>query len=324
MKQAVRFAALAMGLMLCFGGCQEKKEEPARLKNAMTEAERESIAVGAVSLLDEHKNAGWEFRANELLEIKDSVREITVYDAEMETTFVVHVTLPPDYDADKTYPAFVMTDGVWRFGDHPMLWKMMETDEVRDVLLVSIGYDFAIDGTGDVRSKYLAEQKDLLLDFLTDNLMPYLSEEYQIDFSQTGLYGHSLGGVFTHYAVCHSDLYENQPFAHYIIGSPAFWSPGFLPYEKDPDACKSEYGYFDRNETCDKSVYISVGENEDPDYAEYYGENESTIVGAKHLFERLKAHNVERLTYKAYEGSNHYEYIPELFRTFFKEVYPCT
>lgn len=50
--------------------------------------------------------------------------------------------------------------------------------------------------------------------------MPYLSESYQIDFSQSGLYGHSLGGVFTHYAVCNSDLFENQPVSVLYIGSP--------------------------------------------------------------------------------------------------------
>lgn len=310
-------------LTLSISGCGHKNATAPAFKNTMTETERNSICTGELSLLDEHKNCGWEFDEDELLKIKDSVREISIYDEEMKTTFIVHVTLPPDYEEGKLYPAFVMTDGVWRFGDHPMLWSMMKNNEVRDVILVSVGYDFAIDGAGDVRGKYLMEQKDLLLDFLTNNLMPYLSRHYPIDVSQSGLYGHSAGGVFTHYAAFHSDLYENQPFQYYIIGSPAFWSPWFLPYEEDPDAYRTEYGYFKRNETLNKTIYICVGENEDPDYDEYYGENDSTIEGAENLVKRLNAHHVENLTYEVYAGSNHYAYIPEMLCKFFRQFYPA-
>ena len=152
--------------------------------------------------------------------------------------------------------------------------------------------------------------------------MPYLGEQYKIDFSQSTIYGHSDGGVFTHYAAFNSDLYKNQPFKNYIIGSPAFWAPMLPFFEDDADAYKSEYGYFERNKTCDKSIYISVGANEDPDYADYYGENDTTIEGAVHLKERLEAHNVENLRYEAYENSNHYAYIPLLLCDCLKEYYP--
>lgn len=264
----------------------------------------------------------WEFDADEMLKIRDSVSEISIYDEELDTTFLVHVTLPPDFDASQTYPMFVMTDGVWRFGDHPALWNMMKNEEAEDVILVSIGYDFELDGTDNaVRAVYFCEKKDLFLDFITDNLMPYLSEWYSIDFSQSGLYGHSLGGVFTHYAVCNSDLFENQPFQYYIIGSPAFWSPYFLPNEDNPPAYQSEYGYFDRNDTLNKTLYVCGGEQEDADYEEYYGENDSTIEGISHFMQRLEEHSVTTAECKIYDVSNHYEYIPDMFREFFLKFY---
>ena len=166
----------------------------------------------------------WEFDADAVASIADSVQEISMYDEELDTTFIIHVTLPPDFDAEKTYPMFVMTDGVWRFGNHPALWNLMQEKAVEDVILVSIGYDFQLDGTDNaVRATYFCEKKDLFLSFITDNLMPYLNASYSIDFSQSALYGHSLGGTFTHYAAFQSDLFENQPFQYYIIGSPAFW-----------------------------------------------------------------------------------------------------
>ena len=238
----------------------------------------------------ENFKSNWEFDAEEVLKIRDSVSEISIYDEELDTTFLVHVTLPPDFDASQTYPMFVMTDGVWRFGDHPALWNMMKNEEAEDVILVSIGYDLELDGTDNaVRAVYFCEKKDLFLDFITDNLMPYLSECYSIDFAQSGLYGHSLGGVFTHYAVCNSDLFENQPFQYYIIGSPAFWSPYFLPNADNPPAYQSEYGYFDRNDTLNKTLYVCGGEQEDADYEEYYGENDSTLEGISHLCNAQKS-----------------------------------
>ena len=260
----------------------------------------------------------WEFNSDEVSKITDSIKEISVYDEELDTTFIVHVTLPPGFDKSKTYPMFVMTDGVWRFGDHPALRKMMENNEAEDVILVSIGYDFSIDGTDNgIRGKYFCDNKEKFMGFITDNLMPYLNEEYSIDFEKSTLYGHSLGGVFTHYAAFNSDSYENQPFHNYIIGSPAFWSP----YFENNGEYKSEYGYFDRNDKLDKSLYISGGENEDPDYEEYYGENDSTLEGISNLMDRLEKYGVTSAECKIYEDSNHYEYIPDMFRTFFLEYY---
>ncbi|MDE6731137.1 MAG: hypothetical protein K2J71_10245, partial [Oscillospiraceae bacterium] len=46
----------------------------------------------------------WEYDRNAVEAIKDSIDEISIYDEELDKEFVVHVTLPPDYDKDKTYP----------------------------------------------------------------------------------------------------------------------------------------------------------------------------------------------------------------------------
>ena len=40
--------------------------------------------------------------------------EINIYDEELDVEFLVHVTLPPNYDDNKTYPVFFLTDGVGR------------------------------------------------------------------------------------------------------------------------------------------------------------------------------------------------------------------
>lgn len=314
MKRILSLCLVAVMLIVSLCSCDKK------LDNSMTKTERESIKVGPLSLLDNNYLYPWEFDREATEEIKDYVREISIYDEELGDTFIIHVTVPPNYSEEKTYPAFVMTDGVWRFGNHPTLWKMMERGEVEEVLLVSIGYDFAVDGTGEARSRLLYEKKEEFLNFITDNLMPYLNETYSIDFSRSAIYGHSAGGAFTHYAVCHSDLYENQPFQYYIIGSPGLWSPNFLPFQKEPGEYKKEYGYFDRNKTLDKEIYICAGELEDPDYEEFYGDNDTTLEGVEHLTERFDSYGYDKYVCELYY-SHHYQYIPEMFEKFFLRYY---
>lgn len=264
----------------------------------------------------------WEFNRSEVEEIKDSVNEISVYDEELDTEFLVHVTLPPNFDSSKTYPMFMFTDGVWRFGNCPSIRKLMENGEVQDVILVTLGYNYNFDGTSmQIRSKYFYEEREKTLDFITNNLAPYLSETYNIDFAHSGIYGHSAGGVFTHYAVFNSDKYENQPFQYYIIGSPALWQLHRLDNEKYPDANVNDYNYWDRHDTLDKTIFLCGGENEDPDYEEYYDGYDTTLEGIANLMNRLESHGVTTAKSKIYENSGHWQFIPDMFIEFFQEYY---
>ena len=265
----------------------------------------------------------WEFDHDAVEKIKDSIEEIEIYDAELNKDFTVHVTLPPEYDKEKSYPVFFLTDGVWRFGDHTKLRSVIENEQASPVILVSLGYAYYIDGTDETnRYNDLVINRDKLLDFITDNLMPYLCENYNIDPADSTLYGHSDGGVFAHYALFRSDMYDNQPFDRYIIGSPALW--GLYNYNNsfniDSSDCINDYGYFDRNEKLNKKVFLCAGSLEDPDYADKYDGHDTTLEGAEKLKNRLESHNAD-LTYRLYE-SHHYQYIPEMLIEYLKENYP--
>lgn len=266
----------------------------------------------------------WEYEREAVEAIQDSIDEISIYDEEMDTAFTVHVTLPPDYDESQTYPVFFLTDGIWRFGNHPELRKLMENGEASPVILVSLWYSYntPYDG-GNTRYFDLVINRDKLLNFVADNLMPYLTENYNIDCANSTLYGHSDGGVFTHYALFNSDKFDNQPFGHYIIGSPALW--GLYNYNDheniSSDDVLNDYGYFDRNEKLSKSVFLCAGSQEDPDYADSYNGHDTTLEGTAKLKERLEAHDAD-LTYKLYD-SHHYQYIPEMLAEYLKETYPC-
>ena len=302
--------------------------------DALKSGDYETLPEGSVDANDQslyfwyafrNYRSDWEYDRAAVEAIKDSVDEIYFYDEELDRSFVVHVTLPPNYDKDKTYPVFFLTDGIWRFGNCPELRKCMENGEAAPVILVSLYYSYDVtDPDQWMRYNDLVIERDKLLDFITDNLMPYLCENYNIDCANSTLYGHSDGGVFTHNAVFNSDRYENQPFGHYIIGSPALW--GLYHYNLDNnmtnDDVLNDYGYFDRNETLNKSIFLCAGSLEDPDYEHYYREgDDTTLEGVAKLKERFEAHDVD-LTYKLYE-SHHYQYIPEMLVEYLKRMYPC-
>ena len=253
----------------------------------------------------------WEMDEEKVATIKDHISEYHLYDEELDLNFVVHVTTPPDYDSSKAYPALVMTDAVWRFNDVAALYNAMAEGKADPEILITIGFAYDIDSwDNEVRGNILCDHKKEFLDFITDNMMPYLSEEYSFDSDDSTLFGHSQGGVFTHYAAFNYDRYENRPFKNYIIGSPTFWTPYFTCVN-DYEEYKNEYGYFDRNSSYDRNLVITAGDSEDEDYAEYYGDNDSTLEGVEHLEDRLKEHGVNTYKVKLYK-SHHYQYVPEL------------
>ncbi|SCW60009.1 Putative esterase [Ruminococcaceae bacterium YRB3002] len=259
----------------------------------------------------------WEMDDSKVAVIRDNISEYHIYDEELDIRFVVHVTTPPSYDADKAYPALVMTDAVWRFNDVPALYEAMANGQADPQLLITIGFEYDMASwDNEVRGNILCDHKKEFLDFITDNLMPYLSEKYRFDSSGSTLFGHSQGGVFTHYAAFNFDRYENRPFARYIIASPTFWTPYFTDVS-DYGEYKNEYGYFDRNTTYDRELFIAAGDQEDADYQEYYGDNDSTLEGVDHLKERLDGHGVTTYQVKIY-SSHHYQYVGQMLLEYVK------
>ncbi|MBR6256012.1 MAG: hypothetical protein IKR23_01425 [Lachnospiraceae bacterium] len=262
----------------------------------------------------------WEMDEDKVAAIKDNIHEYHLYDEELDLNFIVHVTTPPDYAKESAYPAIVLTDAVWRFKDVPSMYELMKEGKADPAILITIGFDYDTDGwDNSVRANILCDHKKEFLDFITDNMMPYLNTIYEMDFENSTLFGHSQGGVFTHYAAFNYDLYENRPFKNYIIGSPTFWTPYFTCV-KDYDAYKNEYGYFERNTSYDRNLFITAGDKEDADYEEYYGENDSTLEGVKHLRERLDLCGVTAYEIRTYD-SNHYMYVPEMLSEYIREHY---
>ena len=265
--------------------------------------------------------------------IEENIRELKIYDEQLDDGFLSHIILPPNYDENKEYPVFLVCDAEYWLTKLPDAWQLINEGEAAPVIFVTLGYDYDTDGADDnVRYDKFAVKQDKMLDFITNDLMQLISANYKVDSSRSVLFGHSLGGLFSHYALCNSDKYEYQPFANYIIASPALWSYYYDSGDKmdlksisDPYAYRNEFGYFDRNETMNKKVFICAGENETYRFRnqkpEEYADLPTIPEDAKSVYERLSAHGVDA-DLMIYENSYHRSYVGSMFCEYLKQNFP--
>jgi predicted alpha/beta superfamily hydrolase len=272
--------------------CQNENSKD-KLTNYMSSAERNSVVFSEVS-----KNQKY---YNEVADVVEYIQEMSVYDEELDSTYIIHITLPPDYDKNKSYPMYMMTDGIWRLSDHAELRSLMVNGEIEDIILVSIGYNYGIDAEKEkTRLVELAQKSEFFFNFITDNLAPYLGELYNIDYKRSALMGHSLGGLFVYYAVFNHDKYKNEPFNYYVIASPSFFITNNQSNWKYGDI---EKDYFKRNRKLEKEIYLTVGDKE-------YG---NILPNINNFFQRSKKYRIKTLDYEVFDGT-HSSYVKLMLR----------
>ena len=163
--------------------------------------------------------------------------------------YAVHVGLPPRYEEDDLrYPLLIALDANYCFGtvyEAATLGAM--TGDGAPIIVAGVGTAGPVADHASRRLRdYLPEpfldspdatptmkairmmtaakgldpdrdigQGDAFLAFLTDQLIPFLSDRYRIDPAQIGLAGHSAGGLFS----CYAMLRAAPPFSRFIMGS---------------------------------------------------------------------------------------------------------
>jgi len=246
--------ALIRGLCSLNGWKYGNKEaEIVEKSKQMTDLEKDSIKLGKLSGDHMYYNEVVEFDPNSA----QYIEELTIYDEEIGDTFKVHISLPPDYDASKSYPLMLMTDGIWRLSDHPELRQLMIKGEIEDIILVSVGYPNNYD-VFTIRERDLVTQPDLYLQFLVENLLPYLCNQYSVDTHRMTLTGHSYGGYWGLYSLFHSDTLGKNKFANYYIGSPSLQCS-----TKGNNIAFFEEQYYNRSKKLNYNVYMTIGSLEE-------------------------------------------------------------
>jgi len=193
---------------------------------------------------------------------------VTIPNAELRTinsastgrSYDLYIHKPADYDKnkDKKYPVLYLLDGQWDFKLlDSVLGGLVYDKWMPDIVIVGITYsgahpDYdalrAMDYTptpGDQRGSGGGPK---FLHFLKAELIPFMELNYRGDPARRILGGHSLGGLFTLYAM----LTDPSLFWGYLSGSPAIpWDNDFL--------VKQEAEYAKQHQDLPVRLFCAVG-----------------------------------------------------------------
>ena len=212
-------------------------------------------------------------------DIKSEIVEGMVYE--------LIIDLPPSYHtSDKKYPVVYLLDAYETFGLMLQTYQqLIFMNEIPEMIIVGISYkidgEFYHEGLReylDIRARdytptHLSYEETVklhgkslanwvrvsgggkaFLGFIEKELMPFIGSEYCTDPDQRGLFGYSLGGTFTTYAL----FSKPGLFRNYFIGSP------FLNWDN-----RAVYNFDKTDHLLGSSdtvnVYISFGELESRD-----------------------------------------------------------
>ncbi len=210
--------------------------------------------------------------------------------------FKIFTFLPSDYSDQQTYPLVFLMDAEWYFEKTVReVEEMMTNNQISDCILVGVGYE-GFDESQRFRDyTYPADDEydistgeaDHYHDFLENELMPYIEDQFSVDPSQRILMGHSLGGLSAVYGLLRK---PGSPFTGIVAISPSLWwvEQSIFGMEKD---------YLDAGNDLSAKLYIAVGGDEPP----------SMTILAEEMADRLQQRNYSNLDLKfhSYDGASH-------------------
>ncbi|MFU7528941.1 alpha/beta hydrolase-fold protein [Qipengyuania sp. ASV99] len=233
---------------------------------------------------------------------------VPIQDSGADRQYELYIKLPEDYadNPDTKYPVIYTTDAVV----HMDMLSGATEFLMPDVILVGISYqkdfgdewphasrfrDYTVTAfdNPEYQARFQAGQAGHHLDFIRNEVMPYVESTYRTDPRENTYFGYSLGAAFGAYTL----LARPDTFKNYILGSPAFSQRG-LQYI---DELEAETAL--RQDTANVNVFVSLGELE-----------ESEVEEVGHFMRVLRRRDRSDITLmglEIIEGSNHSTAFPE-------------
>lgn len=199
----------------------------------------------------------------------------------------IEVILPESYDStvERAYPVLYLLDGYWNKEPVGIMYNHLRFDNmIPEIIVISIGYpdsitDYETQRIWDLTPTYdsgfeAGGNATALLEVLTKQITPFISENYRIDDTRTILSGHSLAGLFTLFVM----YQESGSFTHYAAISPsALWA--------DESLSKLDQDFAQHSSKLNTNLYITYGTDE---YAPY-------VRSLENYTQTLRSRNYEEL-----------------------------
>ena len=251
----------------------------------------------------------------------ENTQQFEIFSKEINQEFFINIGLPPNYSEDHDkYPVVYVTDAGPNFsglmGSIPL---MQLVNDLPSFVLVGISYKSQNsmdsmslrnrDLTPTNDKVWMATQKDMykifgedlpqveaggakyFLDFINDEIKPFINNKYYVDTTDQTYCGFSLGGLFGLYTLFNS----SNSFKRYVIGSPSIWWD-------DRYILKVEEEYAKKNKNLSAKVFMSIGDLEEEE-----GDNFKMILNMKTLSKTLLSRKYEGLDLKTaiFEDETH-------------------
>ncbi|MEJ5351490.1 MAG: alpha/beta hydrolase-fold protein [Melioribacteraceae bacterium] len=226
------------------------------------------------------------------------IKSFKLYSQIVKDTFVIDVSLPQSYfqNPTKFYPVLYLTDGYWRRGQHKPIHEMAEKENVKELIIVGIGYPDSYN-PDVIRVRDLITHAEKFLNFICDELIPYIEKQYRTTNERT-LWGSSFGGFFGMFALFNYAEKTKNIFNNYIIASPAakektFYNNQYL------DLFDIEKNLYSKTKELNAKLYIAVGSIED---------EKRFLNPFKELIKILEERNYKNFYMKSFidPGKDHY------------------
>lgn len=188
----------------------------------------------------------------------------------------VFVSTPTARNPDAPLPVLYALDANGGFGTVVETARMMMLgNEIEQAIIVGIGYNAGLREMMALRNFELSTSHDPafveraatqgqvieegglggapgFLQFIGEQLAPFIESQYGGSPDDRGIWGFSLGGLFATFAL----LQPNPVFQRYIIGSPSLWWHDRAMFQLEEERSKQD-------RRLDARVFISAGELEE-------------------------------------------------------------
>ena len=151
--------------------------------------------------------------------------------------YKIYVSVPHDYaEAKSAYPVLYLLDADYSFPIvRGIVQHLSDRQRLRQLIVVGIAYggpeQYRLNRTRDYTPRftptggYGPEYQKVsgggpkFLQFLREELIPWVDGHFRTVAGERGLVGHSYGGLFANWVL----LTASDTFSHYIIVSPSLW-----------------------------------------------------------------------------------------------------
>ena len=212
---------------------------------------------------------------------------------EVADSFLIFISVPDGYkDNDKNYPVLYVLDGDIAYGMAASIARYLQIGgNIPELIIVGIGYGSVDKSVGKKRSRdYRPAQTsgaENFLDFLRDELIPFVDSNFRTIPGDRTINGYSIGGLFALYALFN----KPETFSRYIAGSPYLIWDNFSIFKYEEDS-PEKIG------NSEIKLFVSVGSEEPDD--KYFYPIDSMVTRIQE-----RAYTGLTLETKVFDGSTH-------------------